>query len=195
MPSQFDEDLHINAILEEIGHGNRILADVGARYEGSNSEALIRNGWTGVLVDADPNACRVLETEFPGCRIVNQKATIENINELVPNNARFLSIDVDSCDWWIWANLVCRPEIVIVETNPVPGVFVARYGCEQKDMNGYGMSVDASRMLGIAKGYDYLGRTEANTFFVRSDLYCRYRLPDIEVHRGKRCGTLNNVLG
>jgi hypothetical protein len=55
------------------------------------------------------------------------------------------------------------------------------------------MSVEASRVLGIAKGYDYIGRTAANTFFVRSDIKCKYRLPDIDVHLGKKCGTLNNV--
>jgi hypothetical protein len=191
--SQFNEDEYITAVFDEIGEGNKILADIGARLEGSNSAALIKIGWTGTLVDVDEATCKVLEQTFRSCKVINTKATIENINDLVPNGTRFLSIDIDSCDWWVWANLRQRPELVVVETNPLPGVFVAYYGCKQKDKDGYGMSVEASRVLGIAKGYDYIGRTAANTFFVRSDIKCKYRLPDIDVHLGKKCGTLNNV--
>lgn len=189
--SQFDEDAHILAILNEIGHGSKRLADIGARLEGSNSANLIRNhGWSGVLVDADQRAADELRNAFPGCAVHHVKATIENVNALVPEGTHFLSIDVDSVDWWLWANLVRRPALVVIETNPLPGVFVAGIATS----GGYGCSVDAAKMLGEMKGYDYLGRNVVNAFFVDKTYQCRYRLPEPSRHRGSASDTRGNVM-
>lgn len=189
--SQFDEDRHIVAVLDEIGDGAKILADIGARLEGSNSAQLIRKrGYVGVLVDRNPAATQLLTREFPQCDVQCVVASPQNINELVPRDAWFLSIDVDSCDWWLWANLIHRPALVVIETNPLPGRYVPAMGYP----GGYGCSVEAAKLLGDAKGYDYLGRTVVNAFFCRSDLGCKYRLPETAKHRGKPSGKLNNVL-
>ena len=188
--SQFDEDQHIIAVLDEIGDGSKILADIGARLDGSNSALLIRKrGWTGVLVERNQGSAEQLMREFPHCVVKNVTATVDNVNDLVPRNAHFLSIDVDSCDWWLWANLVARPALVVIETTPAPGLQVAAMGVD----GGYGCSVEAAKLLGAAKGYDYLGRTVVNAFFCRSDLKCRYRLPEQKSHRGSGTAMRNNV--
>lgn len=187
--SQFDEDAHISAILQEIGNGNRILADIGARLQGSNSAALLRDGWSGTLVDCDPKAVAELKQAFPHCKVICERATPDNINRLVPGDAHLLSIDVDSCDWWLWANLLRRPALVVIETNPLPCIHVAALGTSAS----YGCSVDAAVMLGNAKGYDYLGRNVVNAFFCRRDLRCAYRLPQVKGHAGSPCSLQDNV--
>lgn len=195
MPSQFKEDAHIAAILAEIGTGTKILCDLGARLKYSNSENLINTyGFTGVLVDASEAACRELAVAF-GNRVTvfHQAVTPHRVNKIVPADTWFLSIDIDSTDFWVWANLVHRPAIVVVETNPMPWVFAAKMEADCKDGGGYGMSVDAARLLGELKGYDYIGRTEANCLFVLKKLGCKYRITDEPPHRGKACGSANNV--
>lgn len=192
--SQFDEDRHIVAVFDEIGYGTRILADIGARLEGSNAENLIRNhGFTGVLADASEISCGVLEREFPQCTVLHQRVLPREVNEVVPREAWFLTIDIDSTDWWMWANLMWRPALVVIETNPLPGMFVAKMECSGKDPDGYGASLGGMRWLAEAKRYDYIGRTLSNAFFVRSELQCRYRLPEIKGHAGVKCTGENNV--
>lgn len=186
--SQFDEDAHIEAVFSEIGHGTKTLADIGARLKGSNSANLIRkHGWSGVLVDRDKASADELRREFPACDVRNVTATPGNINALVPASARFLSIDVDGCDWWLWANLICRPALVVIETNPNAGLHVAAMGSE----SDYGCSVEAAKALGALKGYAYIGRTVVNAFFI--SVPCNYRLPELRGHCGVPSKTGENV--
>jgi hypothetical protein len=182
--------------MAEIGTGSKVLCDIGARLEGSNSENLINSlGFTGVLVEASAVSARQLETAFGNkVKVLNITATPDKVNEIVPGDAWFLSIDIDSSDFWMWANLNRQPAVVVVETNPLPGLFVAKMDCAQKDSAGYGMSLGAAKWLGEAKGYDYLGRTEANAFFVLKKLNCRYRIVGEPPHRGVPCKAHNNVL-
>ena len=107
--------------------------------------------------------------------------TVDNVNEIVPVDARFLSIDVDGPDWWLWGVLYERPALVVIETNPMPGFYVA---CPPFSKKNYGMSVEAARWMGEKKGYLYIGRTAVNCFLVRKDLRCAYRLPPTSVHNG-----------
>jgi hypothetical protein len=139
------------------------------------------------------DACAELQKAFPEANVLNATASIDNINTLVDRDSWFVSIDVDSHDWWLWANMTARPALVVVETNPVVGMFLATYGCKRKGADGYGMSVEAARALGELKGYDYIGRTAVNGFFVRKDLACTFRLPEQTEHRGRTCRPLNNV--
>lgn len=192
--SQFDEDAHISAVFAEVGEGTKVLCDIGARLQGSNSAALIRKGWTGTLIDRDMHSCEELRRAFPAFSVLETAATPANVNDLVPGNTWFLSIDVDSCDWWLWANLVHRPALVVIETNPLPYPYVAQLGSEHRRDGAYGCSLEAARMLGEMKGYDYIGRTVVNPFFVRKDLRCKYRLPAVKEHVGSPCSGKGNVL-
>jgi hypothetical protein len=191
--SQFDEETHIWNILSEIGDGTRVCTDIGARLNGSNIARLIEErGFQGNLIDASEDACRTLREKFPQAQVGCVTATIENINKLVPANTWVLSIDVDSHDWWLWANLIARPALVIIETTPCEGMRVAAYGSGRKSQDGYGCSVEAAKTLGELKRYDYVGRTEVNAFFVNKDLHCKYRF-DTNGHGGRTAGRGNNV--
>lgn len=193
--SQFDEDRHIAAVFEEIGEGTRVLGDIGARYQFSNSAALLERGWSGTLVEAQPESCEELRAKFPrdDVNVLCTRATVMNVNALVPENAWFLSIDVDSVDWWLWANLIHRPALVVIETNPLPGYFVAEMNTAAKS-RGYGCSVEAAKALAVMKGYTYIGRTEVNCFFVANEWPCQYRLPDVDKHVGSHSSEQNNVM-
>ncbi len=192
--SQFDEDTHIDAILAEIGTGTRKLCDIGARLDGSNSANLIRNhGFTGVLVDRDEKSCQKLATAFPHCQVIHKHVEPWDVNSLVQPDCWFFSLDIDSTDFWVWANLRHRPALVVMETVPIKGFYAASMDAKSKDHDGYGMSVDACRWLGEAKGYTYLGRNVVNAFFVRKDLPCQYRIPLPATHEGLQRGSANNV--
>lgn len=190
--SQFGEDAHIAAILDEIGDGSKVLCDIGARLRYSNSVALLtERGYSGVLIDADRGACEDLEAQRLKADVICAKVTPDNVNALVPGHARFLSIDIDSADFWVWAALLARPPLVVVETNPLEGFYVA---CPPHyDRENYGMSVEAAVWLGERKGYTYVGRTDVNCFFVRRDLNCSYRLASPQTHGGVPCGTGRNA--
>ena len=190
--SQFGEDDIFEAILSEIGHGSKVFCDIGARLEYSNAAYWIEDhGWTGVLVEkAKAHADKLVDTFGSRALVHNLEATIENVNDLVPDDTQVLSIDIDSSDWWVWANLRYKPPLVCVETNPVPGMFVPSYKGTHKEH--YGMSVDAAKWLGEAKGYDYLGRNCVNAFFTLKGT-CSLILPEVTEHRGVRARTERNV--
>jgi hypothetical protein len=190
--SQFGEDEIIETILGEIGQGTKVFCDVGARLLYSNAAYWLEDhGWIGVLIEKGEASAKELREVLGGrAKVINVAATIENINDLVPLDTQVLSLDIDSDDWWVWANLRVKPPLVVVETNPVPGLFVPSYKGTFKAR--YGMSVDAAVMLGTAKGYDYLGRNVVNAFFARRGT-CGYRLPPETRHCGIPAQTDTNV--
>ena len=192
--SQFKEDAHIEAIFNEIGFGSRVLYDIGAQLKWSNSKNLILNhGFTGTLVDGNSEYAGELKRNFPKANVINKFIRPEEVNDYCPSDSWFFSLDIDTCDWWMWANLRHRPAVVVVETNPLPGMFIAHMKCGRKDINGYGMSLDAANLLASIKGYDYIGRTEVNAIYVRKELNCKYRLPEMTEHHGAACKATNNV--
>jgi len=179
--SQFGEDAHIRAVLDEIGDGSKVLCDIGARLTYSNTAHLLEDyGWHGVLIDRSEQACADLK-HLPNSTVICEAVTVESVNKLVPAVTSFLSIDVDGPDWYLFAALGHRVEFVVIETNPLDGFFVA---APPFDKANYGASVEAMVWLGERKGYDYIGRTAVNAFFVRKDLQCTYRLPPIDRHSG-----------
>ena len=91
---------------------NKFFVELGFDFFECNSLNLIKNGWNGVLIDADEDKCLKME----GClnfsypknkvKVINKKINRENINELIFSNINqkqidFLSIDVDGNDYWI----------------------------------------------------------------------------------------------
>ena len=167
MTSQFEEDRVLSDLLDEIGDGSKIVADIGARLEFSNSANLIESrGYYAVLVDMDPAACEQLRRLFPEQKVIQQKATIDNVNDFVPADAHVVSIDVDSYDWWLWAVLEAKPKVVVIEVNSDTGYWVAPYHHNRKDPRGWGASVEAMNLLARLKGYRFHYRTMANAIYV-----------------------------
>jgi hypothetical protein len=195
--SQSDEDGLLVYLLTVVGTTTRILVDIGAgRPDGSNSTNLIlHHGWRGILVDADPDSVRALEsfyakrvsTTAAQPTIVSARVTPETVDELVSGllsgeEVDLLSIDVDGLDYWIWRSLESiRPRIVVAEVqalwDPNRSVTVPNDPSFQPVFrDGFGIysgaSLAAFCKLASAKGYSLVGSNMLgfNAFFIRDDV-------------------------
>jgi Methyltransferase FkbM domain len=124
--SQNEEDGITLAILGEAGVATATFAEVACGTNGGNSGFLAAElGWSGLMVDADPEAVAVCRTRFNPRRVAVAEAwvTRETINDLLEQHGitgeiDVLSIDIDGNDYWVWEAIeVCSPRLVIVECN------------------------------------------------------------------------------
>lgn len=109
--SQNNEDGIIEYIFSKVSN-NKFFVELGFDFFECNSLNLIKNGWNGILIDADEDKClkmeRCLKFFYPenNVKILNKKIYRENINELIFQNINvkqidFLSIDIDGNDYWV----------------------------------------------------------------------------------------------
>ena len=195
--SQNEEDGLLLYVFSLIGTTSRFLIDIGCSTpEGSNSANLLLNhGWTGVLMDADPNAILGLRSFYgrhPDTWMLpplalERRVTAENVNDLLdstplPDEVDLLSLDIDGIDYWVWRALeLVRPRVVVVEvqviwdadhsvTVPNDPDFRAIYRDGFAIYSGASMTAFAG--MAAEKGYELVGsnRLGYNAFFVRSDL-------------------------
>jgi hypothetical protein len=188
--SQHEEDGLTVALFDRIGADTRRFIEIGAGVNGGNSGYLAREcGWTGLMLEVEPERVRRLQRRFgPAVRVVETAVTRDNINAVVIENGLagdidLLSIDIDSVDYWVWEELsACRPRLVIVEYNPLFGTEKAVTVPYDPEFNRrefdvprsayYGASLPALVKLGARKGYRLalLEPRGVNAFFVRDDL-------------------------
>ena len=187
---QHEEENILLTIFDIIGH-KRTLCDIGARLRLSNSRRLIEEyDYTATLIDAHAEATDELCKFFykkENVRIVNTKITIGNVNKYV--DADFLSLDIDTNDWWVWAYLTATPRVVCVEfNNHLEGLTICPYDPEMiKGNDGAGnenASFEAFVMLGHLKGYACIAKTGINAIFVLKSLWREHEsLSDIVRNR------------
>jgi hypothetical protein len=114
--SQSGEELVIIKLIEEFPNINRICVEFGA-YDGllnSNTKRLEELGWKRFLFDSIP---------YGG--VICCKLTAENICDIfkqhnIPKDMGFLSIDIDSNDYYILEKLLqneYKPSIICIEYN------------------------------------------------------------------------------
>ena len=123
--SQNNEDGIIDHIFSKINNKKKFV-EVGFEFRQFNSLNLIRQGWQGVLVDADKKNCddmQIIKTNFFGnskIEIINKFVHKDNINEITKNeNIDFFSIDIDGNDYWVLENLnMEKIKVVCAEYNP-----------------------------------------------------------------------------
>lgn len=199
--SQNDEDGITLALMDRIGSSTRRFVEIGAGVNGGNSGFLAREcGWTGVMVEIDPDRVRTLKRRFgPAVAVVDARVTRENINELLSSNGirgeiDLLSLDIDGIDYWVWESLsICSPRLVIVEYNRFLGTdravtipYDADFDRRRFDVPSfayYGASLPAFVHLAGLKGYRLVAIEPrgVNAFFVRNDL--APDLPALEYQR------------
>jgi hypothetical protein len=113
--SQNNEDGIINYITNKISV-NKFFVEIGVEFSEFNSMQLIKNGWSGMIIEAKSKECRnlkmCLDYFFPNnqVNILNNFVTKYNINQIIISNAKnkiidFLSIDIDGLDYYILKNL------------------------------------------------------------------------------------------
>ena len=191
--SQNNEDGIIDYIFTKIPN-NKYFCEIGFSYYEFNSLNLIKNGWSGKLIDANKNDALALETNlsffFPKARIeiLNNFVTKDNINDLVygtqkKNIIDFFSIDIDGNDYWVIKNLVLENiNVICVEYNHWLGKNkkTIKYNLDHKFLDDgiFGASLSAMNDLLNSKGF-YLVAVESsgtNAFFVNKKYSNKFKI-------------------
>ncbi len=186
LDSQNDEDGITFGLFERIGETNRRFVELGSGLSGGNSAFLASElGWTGLMVDGDPERMPQVARRFPRVTAVAAWISAENVNGLIEDNGLageidLLSIDLDGNDYWIWKAIdVCSPRIVIVEYNSIFGPdravtipYDPTFDRRQHRFVYYGASLAALARLAAEKGYRLVTTTPSgiNAYFLRNDV-------------------------
>lgn len=190
--SEHGEDGVLKHIFEIIGTGSRSCAELGALngVHGSNVWQLVKKeGWSGVLIEADRTYFEKLKKEFDGvsgAECVNAFVSFDGPQSLdsifaqtnLPKNFDLFSLDIDGNEYHLWDSMTeYRPRVMLVEFNPsIPNdiVFV-----QPRDMKVFqGSSLRASVELGKKKGYELIAANETNAFFVLKELFPKFDITD-----------------
>lgn len=187
--SQNGEDGIIGEIFRRIGTTDRFFVEIGAGHglEG-NTAYLLRQGWKGIWVEADPRAARSIQTHFAAeldsgqLRLVQSFVTRENAAPLlrdagVPAEFDVLSVDVDRNTSHVWRALSAfRPRVIVIEYNaafPPSDEWEVPYDPDAvwDESSYFGASLKSLERLGAERGYVLVAceRTGLNAFFVRGD--------------------------
>ena len=113
--SQNNEDGIINHIINKI-YVNKFFVEIGVEFSEFNSMQLIKNGWSGVIIEAKFEECKNLrmciDYFFPNNKvnILNSLVTKYNLNQILSLNGKnkiidFFSIDIDGIDYYALKNL------------------------------------------------------------------------------------------
>ncbi|MGB9365764.1 MAG: hypothetical protein WCE79_07105 [Xanthobacteraceae bacterium] len=188
--SQHEEDGIIQEIFRRIGPASRTFVELGVETGVEcNTAKLLIEGWRGVWIEANPQACKAISANFPDFlkdrRLTLQQSfvTAENINALIESagfkgEIDLLSIDIDFNDYWVWKAVnAVNPRAVVIEYNaglhPPLSLTVPYQPNRAGDgTNFFGASLEALVRLGREKGYRIVGCniSGSNAFFVREDL-------------------------
>ena len=182
--SQNNEDGIIDFLSKNIIKSDQIFFEIGFDFHEFNSLNLIKQKWSGTLIDGDIIKCDKLKAclskKFPQEKIIvkNQFIDYENINEIIGkegnlNNFDFFSLDTDGMDYWILESLNFNPKIICVEFNPWLGKFKTLTIPKKKKFNYqsdmfYGASLKAFKHLLNRKGYKLVAIESSgnNAFFI-----------------------------
>ena len=185
--SQNEEDGIVLTLLREAGTARRRFVEIGCGRSGGNSATLAYElGWTGLMIDANAKAiahARLTFSTNPKVSLVHDVVTPDNINELLERHDSsgdidFLSIDVDSVDYWLLDALdVASPRVLTLEYNalfgPTRAVTVPNRPIPDDAPKAYhGASLAALEKLARRKGYRLVVCEDmgVNAFFLRHDL-------------------------
>ena len=185
--SQNEEDGLTLALLEAAGVQKRQFVEIGCGRSGGNSAVLAQEfGWNGLMIDSSRKATEQLRFELrgnPQVTVIRVFLTPASINDVlhqhgISGDIDFLSIDVDSTDYWLLDALsVCSPRVLVMEYNALFGsdrsVTVPSAPIPKDAPKGYsGASLSALEKLARRKGYRLVVCEDAgvNAFFLRNDV-------------------------
>ena len=185
--SQHEEDGITLALLRAAGVKHRTFVEIGSGSTGGNSGILAYElGWSGLMVDANRKAVDGARQTFafnPGVCVVKSRLETGTINEFLTRHGvgaevDFMSIDIDSFDYWLWkAITVVSPRVLVMEYNGLFGrdraVTVPDGPRPPVAPKGYGgASLAALEKLNRTKGYGLVLCEDAgiNAFFLRNDV-------------------------
>ena len=178
--SQFGENGILAYLIGAFPNIPKTCLEVGASdgVENSNTNPLWTNGWKALLIEAGQEAHAKLVENSAGhaATTVPTRITPTGIFSLdaIIRRAGFLSdlgvcsIDIDSCDYWIFAHMQARPAIVIIECNPDFPILVSYHDPEGPSLLRH--SARAVAELGAKKGYRAIACTGPNVILMREDI-------------------------
>jgi hypothetical protein len=166
---------------------------------GSNTEMLrSRHGWSGVRFDADEESLDAI----PDLRI--EWMTPQTVVSVfrrhgVKNSVDYVSIDIDSCDLWVFLALtdVYRPRLLTIEYNPAFPFNESKTNVCVRPQDGAlystGLyrthSLDGASLLALARaarrrGYEVIWvEPYLDVFVARADLLCPGSVPPLRTFR------------
>ena len=185
--SQNEEDGITLALLRAAGVTNRRFVEIGCGKTGGNSAFLAFDcGWTGLMVDVTTSKVASLRRALafnPGVTVIKALVTPENLDRLLAKHGcagevDFMSIDIDSIDYWLLDALtVCSPRLLVMEYNVLFGaeraLTLPPTGVPSPRPKGYfGASLPALEKKAREKGYRLVMCEGAgvNAFFLRDGL-------------------------
>jgi len=185
--SQHEEDGITLALLRAAGVRHRTFVDIGCGGNGGNSGVLAYElGWSGLMVDANRKSVEASARLFQfnqGVRVVKARLETKTIDAFLikhefAREVDFMSIDIDSFDYWLWkAITACTPRVLVMEYNglfgPDRAVTVPDAPRPPVAPKGYGgASLTALDKLARTKGYGLVLCEDAgvNAFFLRDDV-------------------------
>jgi hypothetical protein len=179
--SQNREDGVIARLFELIGTDTRVACEFGA-WDGihfSNTRALLLDGWSGVMIEADPAKYEQLVKTYADrddvwC-INAMVGTGENsLPELLrrggaPTDLDLLSIDIDGLDYEVFETMEVRPRVVVVEVNAGHPPDRTEVVPREVAADNVGQPLARFVELGQRLGYRFVAYT-GNAIFVREDI-------------------------
>ena len=193
--SQFEEDGMVLYLFSLLGMQHKTFIEIGSDDGiNSNSANLYFNfGWAGVFIDGNKKSLergRHFYAKYPNPfmhkpQFIHAMVCPESINELlkqskIEGQIGFMSIDIDSNDYYIWEAINCiEPQVVMIETQVAMGhraivapyISPSEYGKPRHRMY-HGASAPAMVDLGKKKGYRLVGSNHLgfNLIFIRENL-------------------------
>ena len=188
--SQYGEDAIAQIVFDHIGTTNKVCVDIGAgEYDGtmSNTRLLEENGWRRIAFDINAKE---------GSNVVKAMVTPDNVGGLlysldVPWKFDFLSLDIDSCDYYVldqilmeafWPNIICVEFNGCLDPNiPVSQEYQEGYTWDKTD--NYGFSWKAGYDLLTSYGYIvFLNQHNTNMWAIQAE-FADFEQPIFDVKR------------
>jgi len=185
--SQNGEDGIIEKLFKDLKINGGVLCEFGAWdgiYLSNIANLYLKNkNYDSILIESDSSRakeCLELLSNYDNVEVynisissdVNSEHSIDNILskssfDLSDDNFSLISIDVDSCDYYIFDSLKkYNPKVVVIETAHQSLHY--DYDYESISYNS-GCSLKSATDLAESKGYTLVAHT-GNAFFVRNDL-------------------------
>lgn len=186
VPSPHQAEL--TALFEELGIQQGLCVDIGA-FDGMNYShtlELYRAGWRGLSVECQPDRFARLAQAYrslPQVALSRHQVTPASVVQLlqaerIPYAFDFLSLDIDSYDYYVLAALlkVYRPSVICAEINeviPLPIRFAVHYDPDLSfDLNNrfFGQSLAMLADLAQAHGYVVMKVNYQDVFLIDAEL-------------------------
>lgn len=178
--SQNGEDGILDRIFDLIGAETKTCCEFGA-WDGvqlSNTRKLLLEGWSGLLIEADPKRFKKLKNNYSAnksvkclCGLIDGADDLE----LALSQSGFLAaldilvIDIDGLDYYILEKLKIRPRVICVEVNA--GHSPESKAVLPRDVAAKGIGQPLAAFCGLCKQLGYaLICFNANAFFLRDDM-------------------------